>query len=204
MKKSIIAIAMLVLIGSWSSASAQDNITMITYQPSVAVGDLEDFIGETSWIGWGLEGRRFRDPTSKLTMGFSFAWHVFDERFTGTTDFDQGAVTGTQRRWVNSLPFLITGDYYLNRKSGFKPYVGVGAGAYYIVQRIDIGVFKREVTNWHFGVEGEAGFQFPLGDIEGVVAARYNYAFAAGDALYGDPVDITYVSAIVGLAYTRW
>jgi hypothetical protein len=204
MKKSIIAIAMLVLIGSWSSASAQDNITMITYQPSVAVGDLEDFIGETSWIGWGLEGRRFRDPTSKLTMGFSFAWNVFDERFTGTTDFDQGAVTGTQRRWVNSLPFLITGDYYLNRKSGFKPYVGVGAGAYYIVQRIDIGVFKREVTNWHFGVEGEAGFQFPLGDIEGVVAARYNYAFAAGDALYGDPVDITYVSAIVGLAYTRW
>ena len=147
MKKSIIAIALLVLIGSWSSASAQDNITMITYQPSVALGDLEDFIGETSWIGWGLEGRRFRDPTSKLTMGFSFAWHVFDERFTGTTDFDQGAVTGTQRRWVNSLPFLITGDYYLNRKSGFKPYVGVGAGAYYIVQRIDIGVFKREVTN---------------------------------------------------------
>ena len=202
MKKSIIALFILMVL--WSGANAQDNITAITYQPSVPLGDLETYIGKTSWIGWGIEGRRFRSPSSNFTLGFSFAWHVFDDRLYGTSVLESGAVTGTQRRYVNSLPFLITGDYYFNRKNAIKPFIGVGAGAYYIVQRFDIGVWKREASNWHFGVEGELGFQFPMGDIEGIVAARYHHAFASGESISGDEKDFSYVTAVIGLAYTRW
>jgi outer membrane protein W len=152
----------------------------------------------------GIEGRHFRSPSSNLTLGFSFAWHVFDDRLNTTSVLESGAVTGTQRRYANSLPFLLTADYYLNRNNAIKPFIGVGAGAYYIVERLDIGVFSREKSNWHFGLEGELGLQFPLGEIEGIVAARYHYAFAAGDAIYGDPKDLSYVTAVIGLAYTRW
>jgi hypothetical protein len=206
MKKSIIAtITVLILTGVWSGANAQDNVTSITYQPSVPVGDLEEYIAKTSWIGWGLEGRRFRSPSSNVTLGFSFAWHVFDDRLTGTSVLEQGAVTGTQRRYVNSLPFLLTGNYYFNRTTdAIKPFIGVGAGAYYIVQRFDIGVFKREASSWNFGVEGELGLQFPLGDVEGIFAARYHYAFGSGDTISGEEKDFSYVTAVIGLAYTRW
>jgi hypothetical protein len=202
MKKSIIALFILTVLGS--SAAAQDNITAITYQPSVPLGDTEEFIAKTSWLGWGLEGRRFRGPSSKITIGFSFAWHVFDDRLYATAQLDQGALTGTQRRYINSLPFLLTGNFYLNRKNAIKPFVGVGAGAYYIVQRLDIGVFKREESNWHFGLAGEAGIQFPLASIEGILAARYHYAFASGETISGKERDYSYVTLVVGLAYTRW
>ncbi len=202
MKKSIVAI--LVLMGFWSAAEAQDNVTAITYQVSVPLGDLEEYIAKTSWIGWGLEGRHFRTPSSNFTLGFAFAWHVFDEQLSGTSAFEGGAVTGNQRRYVNSLPFLITGDYYFNRKSGLKPFIGAGAGAFYTVQRIDIGVFKREESGWNFGVEGELGLQFPLGDVEGIAAARYYHAFGAGDTISGEEKDFSYITAVIGLAYTRW
>jgi len=203
MKKAIIAI--LILAGFWSGADAQDNMTAITYQPSVPLADLEEYIGKTSWLGWGLEGRRFRDASSKVTLGFSFAWHVFDEELTGTQTFESGALTGRQHRYLNSLPFLITGDYYLNRKTGgVKPFIGVGAGAYYIVQRVEVGVFKREASSWNFGVEGEVGLQIPFDEIEGILAARYHYAFGAGETISGDEKDFSYVTAVIGLAYTRW
>jgi opacity protein-like surface antigen len=202
MKKSIITV--LVLTAMCSGAVAQDNITAITYQASIPLGDLEEYIGKTSWLGWGLEGRRFRSSSSLVTVGFSFAWHVFEDKLYGTQQLESGAVTGTQRRWVNSLPFLLTGDYYFRRKGQIKPFVGAGAGVYYIVQRLDIGVWKREETKWSFGMMAEAGLQFPLGDIEGFASARYHYAFSSGQTISGNDQDYQYLTAVIGLAYTRW
>ncbi len=199
------AVMVLVLIAIASSALAQDNITAITYQISQPLGDFEKFIGETSWIGLGLEGRRYRSPSSKLTFGFAFAWNVFDEKSSDTQVFDSGAVTGTQRRYVNSLPFLLTTNYYFNRKNSIKPFIGIGAGAYYIIQRLDIGVWKFEETNWHFGIAPEAGFQFPLGEIEGIFSFKYNYALKAGESVGGgESREYQYLSVIIGLAYARW
>ena len=94
------AISILLLIALCPGAFAQDNITAVTYQVSIPQGDFSDYVDETSWIGWGIEGRRFRDPSSPFTVGFAFAWHVFDQRATGTTEIESGAVTGTQRRYV--------------------------------------------------------------------------------------------------------
>jgi hypothetical protein len=206
MKKFSIStlLLLLLLVAVCPGAMAQDNVTAITYQASVPLGDFSDYIAKTSWIGWGLEGRRFRSPTSPVTIGFAFAWHVFDDKLYGTQEVDKGAVTGTQRRWVNSLPMLITFDYYLGRKNAVSWFVGAGAGAYYIVQRFDIGVYAWEKSNWHFGVAPEVGVQFPLGDIDGILGLKYHYAFAAGESIQGDAQEFTYIAAYVGLAYERW
>ena len=206
MKKSIIAIiAVVILAGAWSGAKAQDNITSVTYQVSVPLGDLENYIGKTSWIGWGIEGRHFRSPDSKITLGFSFAWHVFDDELTTTTQVNNGAVTGYQQRYVNSLPFLVTADYYLDRTVGkIKPYVGVGAGAYYVVEQLNIGVYKDEESTWCFGLEGEAGLQWPVSDVEGLIAVRYHYAIDAGQTYSGADEDFAYFTAVIGVAYARW
>jgi opacity protein-like surface antigen len=202
MKKLVITVLMLCAVAP--GVLAQDNITAITYQPSVPTGDLEQFIGKTSWIGWGIEGRHFRDSSSPITFGFSFAWHVFDDQLYSTQTVDKGAVTGTQNRWVNSLPMLITLDYYFGRKERIKPFVGVGAGAYYIYQKLNIGVWSFEETNWRFGIMGEVGLQFPLGDMEGFTSARYHYAYPSGDSISGEKIDIQYGTWLIGLAWTRW
>jgi outer membrane protein W len=202
MKKSIVSAIM--VMGMCASAAAQDHITAITYQPSIPLGDLEEYVSETSWIGWGIEGKRYRSASSNVTLGVSFAWHVFDGTWQGTTVLERGAVTGTQSRFVNSLPLLLTSNYYLGRKNRIKPFVGVGAGGYYIVQRMDIGVTTRQKSNWHFGFAGEVGLSFPLGEIDGVVAARYHYAFHSGETISGREIDYSYVTALIGLAYMVW
>jgi hypothetical protein len=202
MKKLALSVVLLVVMSS--SAIAQDNITAVTYQMSLSQGDFNDFVDDTSWIGWGIEGKHFRSPTSHWTLGFAFSWHVFDTKLYGTTELENGAVTGTQRRYVNSLPFLLTTNYYLNRKNTVKPFVGIGAGAYYIIQRLDIGVFQNEYPNWHFGIAPEVGLQFPLGEIEGMVSVKYNYAFKSGDSVQGDGQEYQYATVVVGLAYVQW
>lgn len=199
------AVMMVVLIATATSALAQDNITAVTYQVSRSLGDFDTYIDETSWLGWGLEGRHFRSPTSRLTYGFAFAWHVLDKKTSETQEFDRGAVTGTQHRYVNSLPFLLTGDFYLNRKNAVKPFVGFGAGAYYIVQTLDIGVYRFEESNWHFGIAPEVGLQLPLGEIEGILSVKYHYAFKAGTSVGGgDGMEYQYFNVSIGLAYARW
>jgi opacity protein-like surface antigen len=188
-----------------TDAGARDKITILSYNVGIPVGNTEDYISETSFRGFGLDFRHFRSRGKNFTVGFTFAWQVFDQRATGTTVLDNGAVTGTQRRFLNTLPFLLTSHWYSSQQNNrTRIYIGAGAGTYYIEQRLDIGVSSFQENNWHFGLMGEAGIQIPLGDVELVVGARYNYAFAAGQSIGGDGQDWDYVTAIAGLAWSRW
>ena len=74
------------------------------------------------------------------------------------------------------------------------------------IQRFEIGQIALEARNWHFGVAGEAGFYWKIGDYFTPVSllfnAKYNYAFKGGTSLNGESQEFPYWSFTAGIAFT--
>ena len=75
--------------------------------------------------------------------------------------------------------------YYFGKRRDVRFYVGANAGLYYILQRLDLGVWRIDSDNWHFGLAPEVGVLIPLADgqTQFFVNAKYNYAFDSGTGL---------------------
>jgi len=200
----------LVLVAVTSGAHAyRDKLTAVHYDVSFGQGTTGDYIDNTSWRGWGLDFRQYANRSKPLMWGFSFAWQVMSKKTDETYNFDfqstAGAVTGLQRRYINSLPFLLTGHWVGGGEKSVRVFAGGGVGAYYIIERLEIGVQAFEASNWHFGLMPELGVQIPFGqDMDILLSARYHYAFGAGESLGGGSVDHQYFNICAGLAWMRW
>jgi hypothetical protein len=161
-------------------------------------------VNETSWIGFGFDGRWFVSPDRPLAVGLALGWHVFDEETDETIVLENGALSGHQHRYINSFPIMLTGHFYFGQDDQLWAFIGGGIGTYAIIQRFEVGVFAFEETSWHFALSPEIGFQAPLQDLDLFVSARYNYAFEAGESLNGEAQDYSYWGINVGLAYRGW
>lgn len=204
-KLAILAAGIAVSLTSFAgSAVAQNKLTALTYNVGFASGDTKKFIDEASWLGFGFDFRTYKDRKSPIMYGFHFAWQVFDKRTSDTAVFEAGAVTGVQRRYINALPFLLTGHYYVGNAQGTKGFFGLGAGAYYIIDRLEIGVSAFESNNWHFGVMPEAGIQFPLANVDGLLSAQYHYAFKSGETVTGEGRAESYWVISAGVGWKGW
>ncbi len=153
------------------------------YQIAYPSGETSDYIDKISFRGAGLEWRKYIQDN--ISAGISLNWNVFNQVATETQEIEEGHVTGTQNRTINSFPLLATAHYYMGKKRELRPYFGLGLGAYLIKQRLGIGIYTFEESNWHFGVAPEVGVNFPVGyDATLMVAVKYNYAFEAQGKTY--------------------
>jgi len=190
MKHMIVIILVLLVAVSALVRARSRRSTTTSRSPTRAT---KDFVGETSWLGFGFDGRWFVNADRPVTVGIALGWHVLDEETSETIVFDAGALSGHQHRYLNSFPIMLTGHYYFGDKDRLWVFVGGGAGTYCIIQRFEVGVFAFEETNWHFGIYPEFGVQVPLQhDADLFVSARYNYAFEAGESLNGQAQDYSY------------
>ena len=150
------------------------------YSTVLGMGTTADYAGGFSWRGATFDVERAQ--SDNLTIGLTFGWHVLDEKESGTQVFDGGAITGTAFRYVNSAPILLTGNYFLGDRGSVRPYLGVGAGTYWIENRTEAGVFAVEDSNWHLGLMGEAGLAIPRpGGTSLTLSARYNWGLETND-----------------------
>ena len=104
-----------IIILLFTACVSAQSFGSITYNVAIPTEKLADYIDNTSWRGFGLEGRWFQ--ANNISFGISFGWNVFDQR---TTDLIQvadesigGTVGGTQIRVVNSFPMMATGHFQL-------------------------------------------------------------------------------------------
>ncbi len=188
---------------------AQDFLGILSYNTAMPVSKSADYISEVSWKGFSFEGRTF--SSRHWTFGGMFGWNIFDTKITDLIVIDDEttgtAVKGTQIRYTNSFPMMVNGHFYIGKKrSTLRPYFGVGIGTYYIIQRFEIGVFQREVSNWHFGLAPEVGFLLALSRSTSlIVSAKLNYAFSSGKTVYGDTDNTqSYIGLNVGLAFSGY
>ncbi len=157
-----------------------DYYSTVNYGISVPLGDTRDFIANTSFRGFSFEFGRFL--TEEISIGFGFAWSVFNESFPRDTyELEDLTLTGNLYRYINAFPLMAIGRYYFNPDSQVRPYVGLASGAYVIAKVSDFGVHRFENKNWHFGVAPEAGVIIGIGTEAFVnLGARYNHAFKSG------------------------
>jgi opacity protein-like surface antigen len=184
----------LLIIMSSVAVNAQSSIFGMTYDVSIPTGDTEKLISGVQWRGFAMEGRWY---TSKNTsLGFAWHWNVFQETVLTTVNVDNKAVTGNQVRNINAFPFLMTGHFYFKGGSFAQPYLGLGAGVYFVKRRLDIGIYTLDEDKWQFGVSPEVGLLFPVDlGFNLMLRAKYHYAFETSSA---DAV--TYFSVNVGFA----
>jgi opacity protein-like surface antigen len=169
----------------------------LTYDMSLPLGETSDYIGSFSARGFGIEGRSFL--SDNISVGGSFGWHIFYES-TGNQTFEEDnlAVNGTQYRYINSFPLLVTGHYYTADDGDTRIYFGAGIGAVRVRQRTEMGLYAFENKSWTFGFAPEVGVLIPINFNNALnLAAKYQYALKAGDV----DINVSYLSFKVGFAF---
>lgn len=175
-----IVLGISLMAGLNCAGQAVDYHSTVNYGISVPLGGTGDFISNTSFRGFSFEFGRFFDE--EISVGFLFAWSVFNESFPRDSyEYEDLTLTGNLYRYINAFPLMAMGRYYFSPDSKFRPYVGLASGAYVINSVSDFGVHRFENKNWHFGLAPEAGIIIGMGtEAYFNLGARYNYAFKSG------------------------
>jgi hypothetical protein len=179
---------------------AETGVGGFTYDISMPTGDTEDFAGNISFRGFGVEARWFRSKHTAL--GFTWHWNVFHKQTDGTWEVENGHVTGHQFHRIYSSPVLLTYYYQwgdAKYSKGTLWYAGLGAGAFWIEKRLEVGTGVHQATNWHMGVCPEVGMYYGLSFNAYLnVAVKYDYAFRSGE-----DTSQSYLCVCTGIGWVR-
>jgi outer membrane protein W len=196
MLKSIIIISLLLSINLF----AQDLLTGLTYSISVPTGETRDFTAKTSFKGLSIDLRKF--VSHNASIGFLIGWSAFEEETDKTISTSIGDISGDQSRLTNAFPIMLTTHYYMGEGTEFRPFIGIGAGMYYLYNQLEQVDENLESNKWHFGLAPEAGFVYLLGSIYAFVNVRYNYAFGAENEITNNSTSQSYIAFNIGFAFT--
>ena len=144
----------------------------------MSAGDTKRLADQFSWRNIGVEARSMVSPN--VSVGFSAAWNVFNEKTDSLIQFQNADVSGTQLRYVNAFPMMATAHYYFGTRRGIRPYVGTGLGTIYSEYRLEIGTVALVANQWHLAVAPEIGVIIPINwNARAMLNARYNYGLEA-------------------------
>ena len=201
-KSIILFVVVSMVVVPSALALGDEKLTSISYNMGVPTNDLKDFTGNTSYRGFGIQGRWFLK--TGFSVGLAWEWQVFDfdtqEPLTTTANLGSITIGGQQYRYVNAFPFLATAHLYLGHPGSTRLFVGAGAGVYYMMERFEVGILALEDNQWLFGGAPEAGVLAPVGDIYGhqniLLSAKYNYVFGKDNG-----IDFTWWEAQIGITW---
>jgi hypothetical protein len=189
---------------------AQELLTNATWNIGFPVSNMKEYVTDETYRGFTIAGRRFLDDEN--SVGLTFGWNIFDEKSYEpiNVDYDgaSGTISGTQVRSVNSFPMMVSFHHHFGNRKDIRAFVGINTGVYYILQRLDMGVYRIDNDNWHFGLAPEAGAIIPFGDEStgAYLGVRYNYAVDSGTAFGGNEDNsYSFYEINIGLAFSsRW
>ncbi|GAL85208.1 hypothetical protein Cpin_2233 [Sporocytophaga myxococcoides] len=141
-----------------------------------ASGDLKSYIDKKLFDGFSIESRYFinKNLSVGLNLGYNDFRKYFDRQEYPTAS---GNISAVQTRYFNTVPVLATGFYYLNSISAFKPYAGIGIGAFVSNYQKYLSTLESKHTKTSFGLRPEIGTLINLKNGLGlIVSGRYNYA----------------------------
>jgi hypothetical protein len=178
-------------------ATQSQGLYNLTYTVGFGAGKTSEFIGSASFRGLTFEGQGF--VSDQISVGGLFNWQTFYEELAGASYTDGTAtLTGTQYRYINAYPMLLTGHYYFGTDK-YEPrfYLGAGLGAYVVDQEVQAGVWTVENNNWHFGMSPDLGMLYPVGmDSYFNIGLRYHYVIKSNDSM-----DYSWFGLNVGFAW---
>ena len=175
--RALLAIPLALLISN--GVQAQDWYAGISYGFSSPLSDTKDFTEGSSWRNWGFDV--LASVSDNRAFGVSFGWNVYDEVTTEVSSLDRIDVQGTQFRYTNSFPMLLTGRQFFGPSGSIRPFAGLGVGTLYVKQRVDVGQWRISDSQWHLAFAPELGVVLPLGNASWFINGKYNYGVKASD-----------------------
>ncbi len=145
----------------------------LSYVVSAPRGDTRAFIENTSYAGFGIEGRQF--VNDHFAVGMTFGWSKFQQQ---VQSIDGNTVT-IEDHLLDSFPLLFNGSYFLFKEtSEFRPYAALNSGVYFINARTtdpkDFKIFQDK--SLYFGISPEIGMLAEMfNDLNLLLFLRYNY-----------------------------
>jgi hypothetical protein len=143
----------------------------LSYNISLPQGDTREFIDNTSYAGFGIEGRQFINE--QISIGLSFSWSKFRQELKQIS----GNTVILEENLLDSFPLIFNASYYMfDEPAGFRPYAGFNAGVYFINARRISTQRSFQDKSLYFGVAPEIGFFAEMFyDINMLIFMRYNY-----------------------------
>jgi hypothetical protein len=200
-----IVFAAVYFLAIFGSGLAQDWSSTVSYQISFPSGDTKQFTGETSFRGVGLDFRKEIAPATSI--GLFFGWNVFYERTGETIEIQTkhpGAVTGTQDRFLNAFPIMLSIQRFFGKAGGLQPYAALNAGGFIMMQELGIGISLFENNEWQWGGAPELGLMVPVDrNTAIIISGKYNYAFS-GESAVGTDVNHSYWALGIGFSWSGY
>jgi hypothetical protein len=201
-----LVLAILLVAGFVPPAAAQSKMAAFLYTVSVPGPTTRDYVSRTSFQGLGFTARIAPRYRSRLMVGMTLGWQKFEENTTGTVVKDTTTLSGDQLHRVNAFPVLVTVHYYYGSTDSWRVFVGAGAGAVYVRQRLRMTDYDSQYGVWHADLAPELGLLRPLGSADFYISGRYNYGFKAGRSVTSanEALDWDYWTVDVGVAWAAW
>ncbi len=158
----------------------------LNYQISLPMDQVKEYTDKASFRGFDLEYHQFL--SERFSVGAAIGWDVFykDKAHTsGNFKFNKNdnvyTITGNQYRYINTVPMLAIGRYYLTESNTtLRPFVGLGIGTSWTEKRLEVGQFSSTISRWQFAFAPEIGMYIPFNDQFAFnLGARYNYGTKA-------------------------
>ena len=200
-----IKVLIIALFALTLTSTASDWSTIFSYNVSFGTGNVSDYISRPSWLGFSLDFKA--QEKSNLIWGFSFAWNSFYEK-TGdivyfSSDTRDGAISGTQLRYLNAFPMLVGAGYVFGKYySEIKPFVNLYLGTTYFSRQTDIGIYRFTNYAWGFTVAPELGLKVPTSRTSNfIVSGRWYNTFGANDSFFSDETNRGYITINIGFEF---
>jgi len=135
------------------------SVFILSYPIAFPMGDLKDYISNTSFRGINLEfGKEVRP---NLIAEIETGWNVFyqdqpEDVYTEGT----ASISGKQFRYTNSVPIIAGAKWVLKSHNNLVPYAGLGLGTMYSDRSTDFGLYRISTDAWQFCVRPELGITF--------------------------------------------
>jgi opacity protein-like surface antigen len=196
MKRSYL-ILLLIAVSMSVKISAQNNQFGFQYSVAITTGDLNDFIGKTSFRGLNFDYHHFLGE--KIGLGFEFNWNNFyEEKAYDTYTDGTASISGKQYRYCLALPMLVSVKYFLKPGEKFNPYAGFGLGTQWTRNDVDMGLYTFYDNVWHFVLKPEIGIIYNPNTNFGITfSVKYFEAFKSGTI-----GERSYVTSNLGMAWT--
>jgi outer membrane protein W len=186
----------MVMVSMATFVKAQVSTFGVNYVIGLPMGNTSDFIKDPSYRGASFEYTYI--PDDHFGIHFEGGWNYFSQKIEkGTYEYKTLAITGTQYRYVESVPLFIGINYFALPEAVVKPYVAFGAGMMYLEQRNDVGLYSIYSHSWQFGIKPELGVAMNLSDnVFLKLSAKYYQSFKT------DNLDAqAYMGLNMGLAF---
>jgi len=171
----------------------------MTYSMAMPMGDLKNYIDQTSFRGTNIEF--FWHIKPNVDLGGEVGWNVFYKKEDLATYTDgTKSITGTQFRYTNAVP-MIFGARWRKMGGNTQPYFGAGIGTTYINRATDFGLYRITNNTWQFCVRPEAGLIYKLSETTAATVGLKYYSNFKNDDLDAQSYLTLQVGFVWGLAH---